>query len=182
MGQPSDSAARIYSLTWTCQFDPAGRDDDEISCALRQCQRLLVLQTTLNEARKSRLAEVARHRLAYSEYQSTLEAIEKSIEGGWAKRVKKYGIVPRRSGGQVVERRPPVPENLGRLVAMRRNWVEMVGSVMRERPKGEVLGLPPRSIYEGVSGESEERDEKTVEEAVEVESMDVDEVDVGVAV
>jgi hypothetical protein len=50
---------------------------------------------------------------------------------------------------------------------------------MRERPKGEVTGMPTHTVYEGI-GDDEERDEKTVEDVVEVDEMDVDEVD-GVA-
>jgi transcriptional adapter 3 len=80
-----------------------------------------------------------------------------------------------------MERRPPVPDNLRRLVTVRQGWLETVGRVMKERPNGEVWGLPTKTIYEGIGEESEEKDEKTVEETVEVESIDVDEVDIGVA-
>jgi len=60
--------------------------------------------------------------------------------------------------------------------------LETVGNLLKERPKGELWGLPTTSTYEGIGEEIEEKDEKSVEEAVEVESMDVDEVDVGAAV
>ena len=169
--------------SFSTQFDSASRDDDEITSSLRQCQRLLLQQTSLNDARKSRLAEVARHRLAFAEYQNALEGLEKSIEAGWAKRVKKHGMAPKRAGPSgIVDRRPPVPENLRRLVGVRKGWLQSVGRVMRDRPIGEVLGLPTSSIYEGIGEESEERDEKTVEDEVEVDSMDVDEDDVGVGI
>lgn len=155
------------------QFDPSKRDDDEITSALRTCQRQLLHQTTLNDARKSRLAEIAKHRLAFTEYSSALEGIEKSIEAGWAKRIKKYGLTPKKTNAGSGERpaRPPVPEELKRLVATRQKWLDTVGLVMKER-KGEVFGLPSRSIYEGIEGEIEERDERTVDDAVEVDDGD----------
>lgn len=91
-------------------------------------------------------------------------------------------MTPKRATGQAAERRPPVPDNLKRLVAVRQGWLETIGKIMKERPKGEVWGLPTASIFEGIGEDSEERDEKIVEEAVELDSMDVDEVDVGVTV
>ncbi|WRT64729.1 uncharacterized protein IL334_001663 [Kwoniella shivajii] len=159
------------------EYDPLNREDDEITSALRQSQRLLSQQTALNEARKSRLAEIAKQRLAYSEYQSLLEGIEKSIESGWAKRIKKYGLTPKKNSAG--SGRPPVPDNLKKLVATRKHWLDTVGQLMKERPRGQVVGLPSRSIYEGI-GEDEEKDEKFVEEQIGLagDEMDVDEVDV----
>lgn len=157
------------------EYDATEREDGEVTSALRQCQHLLLKQTSLNEDRKARLAEVSRHRLALTDYQAALEGIEKSIEAGWAKRLKKYGTAPRRSGGQAQERRPPVPEHLRKLVAIRKSWKDAVGKAMRKRPKGEVIRLPMESVFEGIGREIDERDEKIVEE-VEVESMDVDEM------
>ncbi|EIW71248.1 hypothetical protein TREMEDRAFT_13632, partial [Tremella mesenterica DSM 1558] len=137
-------------------FDPSKRDDDEITSSLRTCQRLLVKQSALNEARKSRLSDIAKHRLAYAEYSSALEGIEKAIEAGWTKRVKKYGIAPRKTNNSKAETstRPPVPETLKRLLAVRKQWTETVGKCMRELPRGEVVGMPEQSIYEGI-GEGE---------------------------
>ena len=151
------------------QFDPTKREDDEITSALRSCQRQLLQQTTLNDARKSRLAEVAKQRLAFTEYTSMLEGIEKGIEQGWAKRVKKYGLTPNKKSStsdKIVK--PPVSDSLKQLVLTRKKWQESVGKIMRER-KGQVFGLPVKSIYDGIEGEIEERDEKMVDDAVELE-------------
>ncbi|WWD21532.1 hypothetical protein CI109_106018 [Kwoniella shandongensis] len=160
------------------EFDPSSREDDEVTSALRQCQRLLSAQTALNDARKARLAEIARQRLAYTEYQSALEGIEKSVEASWAKRIKKYGTTPKKSASAAAAAngsgRPPVPEQVKRLVAVRKHWIETVGQCMKERPRGEVVGLPNRTVFEGI-GEDEEKDEKSVEEVVDVDEMDVDE-------
>lgn len=87
---------RLSKRLWGKQFDPNNRDDDEITSALRQCQRLLVHQTAVNEARKTRLAEIAKQRLAYTEYRAALDGVEKSIEEAWLKRIKKYGLSPKK--------------------------------------------------------------------------------------
>ena len=117
------------------------------------------------------MAEIARHRLAYAEYQSALEGIEKSIEAAWAKRIKKYGVkkpvvAPGSTG------RPPLPENVKRLVQVRKGWLDSVGLCMRERPRGEVLGLPATTVYEGI-GDDEEKDERSVEDVIDLD-MEVD--------
>jgi transcriptional adapter 3 len=166
------------------QFDLSNRDDDEITSALRQCQRLLLHQTALNEQRRARLADIATRRLAYSEYQTALDGVEKDIQADWARRVKKYGLGPKRSSqtgsGPGATGRPPMPETLKKRVQIRNNWLQTVGQCMRERPRGEVMGLPTGSIYEGI-GDDEERDEKTVEDVVEVDEMDVDDVEGGMS-
>jgi transcriptional adapter 3 len=156
------------------EYTPPNRDDDEITSALRQCQRLLLEQTQINDARKSRLADIAQHRLAYSEYSQSLDGIEKSIETAWGKRVKKYGAAPKKvnSEGKGTPApgsgsgRPPVPENVMKLVNVRRSWVDTVGKTMSARPKGEVVGIPEQSIYEGLG---EDVDERVVEESIELE-------------
>lgn len=108
-----------------------------------------------------------------------LDEIEKSIEAAWAKRTKKHG-----SGGKqqlqngVISGngRPPVPESFKQKLSVRERWIKQVGKTMLERPPGEVIGTPTKSIYEGI-GESEEKDEKAVDEAMEVDEADADEVE-----
>ncbi|OXG46390.1 transcriptional adapter 3 [Cryptococcus neoformans] len=152
------------------EFDPNNRDDDEITSALRQCQRLLVHQTALNEARKRRLAEIAKQRLAYTEYRAALDGVEKSIEEAWLKRIKKYGLSPKKKlmvegggtgtvvgeHGEVVQLnasgRPPVPDTLRRLVDTRKGWMGSVGRVIKERPRGELVGIPGESVYKDMEG------------------------------
>jgi transcriptional adapter 3 len=142
------------------------RDDDEVTAALRQCQRLLLEQTQINDARKSRLADIAQHRLAYAEYTTSLDGVEKSIELAWGKRVKKFGAGPKKtSTSGDPGARPPVSENVKKLVHVRQAWVDSVGKAMKARPKGEVMGIPEESVYEGLG---EEVDEKVVDEAVEL--------------
>jgi transcriptional adapter 3 len=65
--------------------DWSQRQDDEISASLRACQRQLRDQMEINEARKARLAEVVRDRMAYQEYEGLRDSVEKEIEAGWAK-------------------------------------------------------------------------------------------------
>lgn len=113
-----------------------------------------------------------------------LDEIEKSIEAAWAKRTKKHG-----SGGKQVLQggvisgagRPPVPESFKQKLSVRDRWIKQVGKTMLDRPTGEVIGTPTKSIYEGIGEGSEEKDEKAVDEAMEVDEAEADEVE-GMAV
>jgi hypothetical protein len=66
--------------------DWGGRADDDISSALRACQRLLKRQTAVNDARKARLADRVRQRIAYQEYENLRDGLESAIENAWNKR------------------------------------------------------------------------------------------------
>ncbi|KAG8982855.1 Transcriptional regulator, partial [Tulasnella sp. 427] len=62
--------------------------DDDITSALRRCQSLLQEQRSINIQRKNRLLSIARDRLAYQDYQNTLDSLEKSITAGYTKMLK----------------------------------------------------------------------------------------------
>lgn len=128
------------------------------------------------------MAEISKHRLAYAEYQSSLDGLEKSIEAAWSKRVKKHGSAPKKFAAANANGvanvtagngRPPVPDNVKKLVHVRKDWIKTVGQTMRDRPKGEVMGIPARTIYEGLG---DEVDEQVVEENMVLGGvMDLDE-------
>lgn len=105
--------------------------------------------------------------------------MEKDIEAGWAKRVKKYGTAPKRASGANANgtangatasgSRPPIPESLRKSVQLRQHLLDMVGRTLRNRPRGEVVGMPESSIYDGIGEEMDAKDEKIVEDQVDVE-------------
>ncbi|KWU46526.1 hypothetical protein RHOSPDRAFT_11316, partial [Rhodotorula sp. JG-1b] len=70
------------------EVDWASREDDEVSSALRACQRLLHQQTAMNEARKAILMSLVKDRMAYQDYETARDAQERVIEQGWQKRLR----------------------------------------------------------------------------------------------
>lgn len=130
------------------QFDPSAREDDEITSALRQCQRQLKAQSAINTSRKTKLAEVARARLAYGEYSSALEGIEKVIESAWLKRSKTSSS--KKPSSHETRSRQPIADNVKKLLAIRSKWKQNIGKSFDELDEGVVLGLPTKSIYEGI--------------------------------
>lgn len=59
-----------------------------------------------------------------------------------------------------------------KLVQVRSNWVGSVGQRLKERPRGEVVGLPDESVYKGI-GDGEGQDEDKVEGVVDSASVGV---------
>ncbi|EJD06223.1 uncharacterized protein FOMMEDRAFT_166470 [Fomitiporia mediterranea MF3/22] len=65
--------------------------DDQISIALRQAQRQFREVAATNKARRMRLVELARERLAYQEYVDMRETLDKNILSTYTKLQKKDG-------------------------------------------------------------------------------------------
>ncbi|KIJ24603.1 hypothetical protein M422DRAFT_56345 [Sphaerobolus stellatus SS14] len=63
--------------------------DDPLAAELRQCQKDLRIQMTINKARRKRLAEIAKERLARNEFEEHTAALERSI-------LAKYNTLQRR--------------------------------------------------------------------------------------
>jgi transcriptional adapter 3 len=71
------------------QPDYTEKVDDPIATALRQAQRELRRILATNNARKERLAAIARDRLGYQEYLDLRESIDKNISSTYSKLQKK---------------------------------------------------------------------------------------------
>ncbi|BGP38065.1 Transcriptional regulator [Rhodotorula kratochvilovae] len=144
------------------EVDWSAREDDEISSALRACQRLLHQQTELNEARKSVLMSLVKDRMAYQDYETARDAQERVIEAGWTKRTRTDG--KKKKKGKERDRRPGAPqppsddpskapisaelaeavEKRDRLVAAFKPFFEEDGAAAR------FFGLPDASVYDGL--------------------------------
>lgn len=133
---------------------------------------MLKTQVAVNNARKDRLLQVTKERLAYSEYKKVLEGLEKLIEQAWTKRyaaLKKAGkkqkgkaakeqalgdVAPGSTGLTPSKRRegvPPLSDQVKLAMSARRRWLDTVGHALEHDPVvGRYRGLPQKSIYEGI--------------------------------
>lgn len=110
---------------------------------------------TTNNARKQRLTELVKDRLAYAGYKKTLDGLEKVIESAWLKRVNrkmkksKHQHANNHSGSEPP--RQALSEQVKTALDARARWIEVVGSTMTS-PEAEAryTGLPEKSIYQGV--------------------------------
>src|SRR6478752_5469183 len=135
------------------------RQDDEITAALRQCQRILQQQLAVNDARKNRLADAARDRLAYGDYKHTLSGLEAVITTAWQRRssrkVRKGKSKEKEKEKEdvyVMGKKMPgsaLPEQVKKAMEARRKWIDSVGIAFEgEDTAGRFKDLPTRSIYD----------------------------------
>jgi transcriptional adapter 3 len=165
---------RAFVDACSAQVDWASREDDEVSSALRACQRLLHQQTAMNEARKAILMSLVKDRMAYQDYETARDAQERVIEQGWQKRLRTD--VKKKKKGKERDRRPggggsgsaaaaadagnhedpskaPVSAELLDAVARRDRLVSTFKPFFDEEEPGHFYGLPERSIFEGLEAE-----------------------------
>ncbi|KAG0141597.1 hypothetical protein CROQUDRAFT_281246 [Cronartium quercuum f. sp. fusiforme G11] len=70
------------------EVDWSLRADDEISMALRSTQKALRQQVAINTRRKARLSGIVKARMAFQEYETVKEGLDRVIEQGWNKRIR----------------------------------------------------------------------------------------------
>jgi transcriptional adapter 3 len=143
------------------QPDYTEKVDDPIATALRYAQEELRQVLSVNKARKTRLAAIARDRLGYQEYLDLRDNLDRNITALYAKLQKKDQPKPNKkrkkegssSNGARAGSEPPalpaptaaalglspddyhrlnVPEQLNLLVETRRKWVDHIGGQMAE--------------------------------------------------
>ncbi|CAK7565883.1 MAG: Transcriptional regulator [Sporothrix epigloea] len=133
-------------------LDPAlaadynGHFDDEIAARLRRLQTGLREQMLVNGARKARLAELVKERMAYQEYQTILEDLDGQVNAAYLKRTRTMGKSKKGKrpgggaagaagtaaggvGGAAGLARPGIGDMTRTLMERRKRWMENIGTV-----------------------------------------------------
>ncbi|GAA93449.1 uncharacterized protein L969DRAFT_89448 [Mixia osmundae IAM 14324] len=144
----SSSARKETEIDW------GSREDDEISTALRACQRLLRDQMAINEARRECLSDAVRERMAFQDYEAMRDGLEKTVETGWIKRQRttKRKVAKNKyyKPNTVIESGlPPLSEDLVVALDNRRRFVEGLAPIFADEPgrQGRFRGLPRESVF-----------------------------------
>ncbi|KAK3329531.1 histone acetyltransferases subunit 3-domain-containing protein [Apodospora peruviana] len=145
-------------LAATAEYD--GHFDDEVAARMRLLQSRLREQVLLNGARKSRLTELVKERMAHQEYQTILEDLDSQVQAAYLKRTRTMGKKPKkaRPGGAAAVpaasaaggtgmARPGIGDLTKTLMERRRRWIENIGTVFED----EGLSRVPRVSDEGSS-------------------------------
>ncbi|RSL44632.1 hypothetical protein CEP53_011137 [Fusarium sp. AF-6] len=139
------------------EFD--GHYDDEVAARLRLLQGRLKDQMLINGARKARLTELVRERMAYQEYQTILEDLDTQVQAAYLKRTRTIGKSKKTKrpggagggshfvGGAAGMARPGIGDLTKTLMERRRRWIDTIGSVFDD----ESLRKVPRVADEGSS-------------------------------
>jgi transcriptional adapter 3 len=130
-----------------------GHFDDEVAARMRLLQERLREQMLVNGARKARLAEVVKERMAHQEYQTILEDLDSQVQGAYLKRTRTMGKSKKNKrpggagggshfvGGAAGTARPGIGDLTKTLMERRRRWIDTIGSVFDDPNLGKV----PRS-------------------------------------
>jgi len=141
------------------EADYDGHFDDEVSARLRLLQARLREQMLLNGARKARLTELVKERMAHQEYQTILEDLDSQVQAAYLKRTRTMGKSKKTKrpggagggshfvGGAAGTARPGIGDHAKTLMERRRRWIDTIGSVFDD----ENLGRVPRSHVPGSS-------------------------------
>ncbi|QSZ29516.1 hypothetical protein DSL72_004030 [Monilinia vaccinii-corymbosi] len=134
--------------------------DDEIAARLRFLQTKLKEQSIINGARKARLQEITKERMAHQEYQTILEDLDSQVNVAYTKRSRTIGKTKKnkKSGGagggnQAVNgttgtARPGLGDMTKTLMEKRQKWIKNIGAVFDDERN---LGKVPRAKDEGSS-------------------------------
>ena len=129
-----------------------GHYDDEVAGRLRLLQSRLKEQMLINGARKARLTELIRERMAHQEYQTILEDLDSQVQAAYLKRTRTMGKSKKTKrpggagggshfvGGAAGTARPGIGDQTKTLMERRKRWIDTIGSVF----DGENLGKVPR--------------------------------------
>ena len=133
-----------------------GHHDDDISERLRLLQAELRKVMITNGARKSRLLEIAKERLAYQEYNTIHEDLDSQVQQAYLKRTRTLGKTKKggpgagkpRPGGHVVSaggaagavagmsRARDIGDNARMLMDRRKRWEDCIGGVFEGMKHG----------------------------------------------
>ncbi|CAK7198563.1 Transcriptional regulator [Sporothrix eucalyptigena] len=145
--------------------DYNGHFDDEIAARLRRLQTGLREQMLVNGARKARLAELVKERMAYQEYQTILEDLDGQVQAAYLKRTRTMGKSKKgkRPGGAAGAAgaaaagagaagmaRPGIGDMTRTLMERRKRWMENIGTVFDDERLQRVprISDPNSSIFQ----------------------------------
>lgn len=138
--------------------------DDEIAARLRFLQGRLREQSIINGARKARLMELVKERMAYQEYTTICEDLDSQVNAAYTKRTRTMGKSKKakRPGGAgggshfatgQGQAKPGIGDLTKTLMERRKKWMNDIGPVFdSERSLGQVPRAkdPDSSIFKGV--------------------------------
>lgn len=143
-----------------------GREDDEISAELRELQNSLKQVTVKNQKRKNALIPLVERRLAWQEYSSILDDLDKQIDQAYVKRIR----VPKKrkknqpstpsaasteSASQAAQQKA-ANSSLKALLDKRQRWITKIGPLF-DRP--EIMKrIPKESVFKDLDQEEEEEE------------------------
>ncbi|KAG0198748.1 Transcriptional regulator [Mortierella sp. GBA30] len=130
---------RYIGLLGNEEINWDAREDDEISITLRSLQKELRDVMRVNKTRKQRLLGLVNNHLAYQEYNTILDDLDKQVEQGYLKRFRMT-----KSKKKKTSTPKALSENALSAMDRRRRFVQGVGPIF----PAENYTIPIKSIYQ----------------------------------
>ncbi|KAK4042250.1 hypothetical protein C8A01DRAFT_33750 [Parachaetomium inaequale] len=192
----SGPAGQTDAAATTAEYD--GHYDDEVAARMRLLQARLREQALVNGARKARLTELVKERMAFQEYQTILEDLDSQVQAAYLKRTRTMGKKPKKArpgqssaaaaaaaaaaagapaggaGGAAGAgmAKPGIGDLTRTLMERRRRWIENIGTVFDDEGLAKVprVGDGDSTIFKpGEMAELMKREREAWDEEVEEE-------------
>jgi transcriptional adapter 3 len=159
--------------------------DDEIAVRLRALQAELKQQSIINGARKAKLQDLVKERMAHQEYTTILEDLDSQVQTAYLKRTRTMGKSKKNKrpggagggshfvGSATGMARPGIGDMTKTVMERRKKWIEGVGPVFDDErstvkvPRASNLGssiFKPEDMAELIKREKESWDEDAEED------------------
>ncbi|SMN21058.1 similar to Saccharomyces cerevisiae YDR176W NGG1 Transcriptional regulator involved in glucose repression of Gal4p-regulated genes [Maudiozyma saulgeensis] len=139
-----------------------GREDDEISAELRELQSSLKQATANNQKRKETLIPLVDKQLAWLEYSSILDDLDKQVDQAYIKRIrvpkkrKKHhnsGSINAATASQIAQQKA-ANSSLKSLLDKRQRWITKIGPLFG--PPELMKRIPKKSVFTNLEQEEED--------------------------
>lgn len=142
-----------------------GREDDEISAELRELQNSLKQVTVKNQKRKTALIPLVERRLAWQEYSSILDDLDKQIDQAYVKRIRvpkkrkknhvSTSVANTESASQAAQQKA-ANSSLKALLDKRQRWITKIGPLF---DRSDIMKrIPKESVFKDMDQEEEEEE------------------------
>lgn len=140
-----------------------GREDDEVSAELRQLQATLKQVTKRNQLRKKNLIPLVERQLAWQEYSSILDDLNKQLDQAYIKRIrvpkkrrKHHGSATSGSASQLAQQKA-ANSSLKALLDKRQRWITKIGPLFDSPDL--MLRIPKDSVFPNLDAQDDDDDD-----------------------
>ena len=138
------------------------KEDDEVCAELRTLQKDLKEASTRNKSNKKKLIPIIEEQLAWQEYCTILEDLDKQVDQAYMKRLKAKNK-KKKTEVTTTPQQQAVNSGLKALLSKRKRWIENIGRLFKSPEL--MMRVPSESVLNGgVVDEGDEEDEEEEEE------------------
>lgn len=135
------------------------KEDDEVCAELRTLQKDLKEAASRNKSNKKKLVPIIEEQLAWQEYCTILEDLDKQVDQAYMKRLKAKNK-KKKTEATTTPQQHAVNSGLKALLSKRKRWIENIGRLFK--PPELMMRVPSESVLNG--GDVDEGDEEDEEE------------------